>query len=120
MHTHQKIHYCLPRVLCIQKPKLLFLQHLAIAGFPQSDDTVSKLSVDADFTVKHSEIGLHASSHPQNSASHLLGLQGPQQTSNSLLSSPFCSLLLNPLYKLMYLHCPFCVMFCHSGQRVKQ
>ena len=32
------------------------------------------------FTVKHSKAGLQTSSHPQNSASHLLGLQGPQQT----------------------------------------
>ena len=32
------------------------------------------------FTVKHSKAGLQNSSHSQNSASHLLGLQGPQQT----------------------------------------
>ena len=32
------------------------------------------------FTVKHSKAGLQTSSHPQHSASHLLGLQGLQQT----------------------------------------
>ena len=31
------------------------------------------------FTVKHIKAGLQTSSHPQNSASHLLGSQGPQQ-----------------------------------------
>ena len=45
-----KSHYCSPRVLwpagCIQQPKLFFLQHLAISGFPQSDHTVNKLSAD--------------------------------------------------------------------------
>ena len=33
---------------CIQQLKPLFLRHLAIPGFPQSDHTVSKLSADAD------------------------------------------------------------------------
>ena len=33
---------------CIQQIKMLFLQHLAIPGFPQSDHTVSKLSGNAD------------------------------------------------------------------------
>ena len=32
------------------------------------------------FTVKHSKGGVQTSSHPQNSASHLLGLQGLHQT----------------------------------------
>ena len=32
---------------CIQQLKMLFLQHLAIPGFPQSDHTVSKLNADA-------------------------------------------------------------------------
>ena len=45
-------HYCSPRVLiaawCIQQLKLLFLSHLAIPGFPQSNHTVSKISADAD------------------------------------------------------------------------
>ena len=49
---NSKSHYCSPRVLraagCIQQPKSLFLRHLAISGFPQSDLTVSKLSADAD------------------------------------------------------------------------
>ena len=49
---NSKSHYCSPRVLqaagCIQQPKSLFLRHLAIPGFPQSDHTVSKLSADAD------------------------------------------------------------------------
>ena len=70
-------HCCLPRVLwaagCIQQPKLLFLQHLAISGFPHSDHT-----------IKHSKSGLQANMwrphHSQNSASHLHGLQGLQQT----------------------------------------
>ena len=31
------------------------------------------------FTVKHSKAGFQTSSHPQNSASHLLGLQGLHQ-----------------------------------------
>ena len=33
-----------------------------------------------DQNVKHSKVDLQTSSHPQNSVSHLLGLQGPQQT----------------------------------------
>ena len=43
-------HYCSPSVLwaagCIPQIKLLSLQHRAIPGFPQSDHTVSKVSVD--------------------------------------------------------------------------
>ena len=46
---------------------------------PTPSHTVSKLSGDTRFTVKHSKAGLQTSSHPQNSASHLLELQGPQQ-----------------------------------------
>ena len=38
------------------------------------------------FTVKHSKAGLQTSSHPQNSDSHLLGLQGRQQTPARYLS----------------------------------
>ena len=87
-----KSHCCLPRVLwaagCIQQLKLFFFQHLAIPGSPQSDHTVSKLSTDAGSlwnTVKQ------AWSHPQNSASHLLGLQGPQQTpAQRMLIHPEC------------------------------
>jgi hypothetical protein len=49
--------------------------HLAIPGFPQSDHTVNKLSADAGSLC--SEV-----SRPPDlkSSSHLLGLQGPQQT----------------------------------------
>ena len=45
--------------------KVAISQHLATPGFPQCDHTAGNLT----------------SSHPQMSASHLLGLQGPQQTS---------------------------------------
>ena len=34
-------------VLVVSTHKLLFLQHLTIPGFPQSDYTVGKLNVDA-------------------------------------------------------------------------
>ena len=51
-------------------------RHLAIPGFPQSDHTFSKPSADAG--------SLCSDSRPpdlkSSSASHLLGLQGPQQT----------------------------------------
>ena len=33
-----------------------------------------------NYLVKNSKTGLQTSSHPQNSASHLLGLEGSQQT----------------------------------------
>ena len=48
-------------------------QHLAIPGFPQSDHTVGKPSADAGSLC--SIAYFLASSHPQMSASHLLGLQ---------------------------------------------
>ena len=38
------------------------------------------------FTVKHSKTGLQTSNHPQNTASHLLRLQGPQQTPDTKLN----------------------------------
>ena len=83
-----KSHYCSPRVLwaagCIQQPKLLFLQHLAIPGFPPEWSYCQPPQCWHWFTVKHSKAGLQTSSHPQNSASHLLGLQSLQQTSAKL------------------------------------
>ena len=45
---------------------------------------LSASSVKTLVTVKHSKAGLQTSNHPQNSASHLLGSQGPQQTPTPL------------------------------------
>ena len=83
--THQRIPLLLAkRVLWaawwIQQLKLLFLWYLSIPGFLQSDHTVRQAQCGRWFTVKHSKAGLQTSSHPQNSATHLLGLQGLQQT----------------------------------------
>jgi hypothetical protein len=50
-------------------------RHLAILGFHQSDHTVGKLS-----SVQMLVYCVVTSSHPQMSASHLLRLQGLQQT----------------------------------------
>ena len=41
---------------------------------------VTILSTSSVRTMIHNNSSLQTSSHPQNSASHLLGLQGPQQT----------------------------------------
>ena len=76
VQTHRQIPPLLAKSAgCIQQ-SLLFLQHLAMPKFLQGDHTVSKLSEQCRrwFTVKHSKAGLQTSSHPQNSASHLLGL----------------------------------------------
>jgi hypothetical protein len=74
--THQQIPLLLAKsALCIQQLKLLFLQHLAIPRSPQSDHTASVR------TLVHCET--QTSSHPQNLAFYLLGLQGPQQTPSS-------------------------------------
>ena len=69
-------HYCSPLALwaagCLPWPE----SHLATPGSPQSVDVDAKLR----FNVTHSAAGLPSSNHPQILASHLLGLQGPQQT----------------------------------------
>ena len=76
-------HYASPRVLwaarCIQQIKLLFLWH-SHPWVPPDWPYCQKAQCGRWFTVKHSKAVEQTSSHPQNSASHLLGLQGPQQT----------------------------------------
>ena len=102
MLTHQRIPLLLAKsaLSCwmyptVQKLKPLFLQHLAIPGFPQSDHTVSKLSA---VTGSLWNIVKQAS-RPQNSASHLLGLQGSQQTPAFKISYPQLILIRSRLWQ---------------------
>ena len=105
-----KSHFYSPRKLwaagCIQQLKLLFLQYLAIPGFPQSDQ---QAQCRHWFTVKHSKADLLTSSHPQNSSSHLLGLQGPQQT-------PAYALIL--LYKMIVFVFVLAVGFLRKANQI--
>ena len=56
------------------------------------------------FTVKLSKARLQTSSHPQNSASHLIGLQDPQQTpTKNIIGSR------QPCVKGIYYQCKFAV-----------
>jgi hypothetical protein len=76
-------HCCLRMSLsCRMYPagKVDISRYLAISGFPQSDHTIGKPKTNAGSLCSKSIAGLLTSSHPQMSASHLLGLQGPQQT----------------------------------------
>jgi hypothetical protein len=108
MHSPAQSYYCSPRALwaagCLAWPKSHFLRQPGHPGFPQSVHVDAELSADAGSTW------LLSSNHPQILASHLLGLQGPQQTPACRISSKLeyltvcCCCVPTPITKVSCVH----------------
>ena len=76
--------FCSPRVLwaagCIQAQNHSFSDtYIVIPGWSCCQQA-----------LKHNKAGIQTSSHPQNLAFHLFGLQGPQQTPDEIIA--FCKI----------------------------